>query len=67
VLRGIGIIEMGIRGLDRQTASFPHRIARIDREIEDCRLELRSIHMDTPQSAREHRLHSDRLAEGTAQ
>ena len=67
VLRGVGIVEVGIRGLDRQAASLAHRIARIDREIEDGRLELRGIGVDTPEPAREHRLHSDRLTEGTAQ
>ncbi len=67
MLCGVGIVEVGIGGLDGQAAPLLHRIARIDREIDNCSFELRGVGVDTPEPARKHRLHSDRLSKGTTQ
>ncbi len=49
-LRACGerLIEGGIGRLDREEACLRHRIPRVDREIEECRLELAGIRGDAP-------------------
>src|SRR5882762_9837577 len=50
----IGLIEITIRGLDRQLAAIGHGIAGIEGEIEDCVLELIGIGEGAPQAPRQH-------------
>ena len=61
--RGIGLVEMRIGRLDRQPAAVRHRIARVHREIEQHVLELVGIDPRLPQSAGEHGLDRDVLAQ----
>ena len=65
--RDIGLVEIGVGGLDRQAAAVGHRVARVDREIEDRVFELVGIDRDLPQSAGEHGLDGDGLADRPAQ
>ena len=66
--RGVGIVEMRVRRFDGQLAAVRHRIARIDREIEQHVLELVGVHPRLPQPAGQHGLDRDhpRPASGAA-
>ena len=64
---GIAIVEISIRRLDRQPAAVRHRVARVDREVEQHVLELVGIDARLPQAAGEHGLDRDVLAQGPAQ
>jgi len=45
---GIGLVEERVRGLDRQLAVSRHRVARVDRQIEQRMLELVGVDQDGP-------------------
>ena len=64
---GIGLVEIGIGGLDRELAAVRHRVAGVDREVQDRALELVGIGEAAPQAARQHGLDRDLLAERAAQ
>ena len=40
---GIGLVEIGVLGFDREPAAVRHRVARVDRQVEDRGLELVGI------------------------
>ena len=64
---GIAIVEMGVLRLDRQLSAIRHRVARIDREIQDHVLELIGVGVDPPQPASQHRLKDDVAPKGMPQ
>ena len=64
--RAVGLVEIGIGGLDRQLAAVRHRVAGIDRQVEQRVLEL--VRSATPgHSPPPARSRPDRLAERAAQ
>ena len=65
--RGIGLVEIGVGGLDGELAAVRHGVARIDGEIEDADLELVGIGQHPPQPAGQHGLDGDLLAQSAAQ
>jgi hypothetical protein len=67
ICRAVALVEEAVRGFDRQLAAIGHRIARVDRDVENRALELVAIHRDPPEPAREDRLDSDTLAERAPQ
>ena len=52
MLGDVAIVQIGVRGLDRQLAAVRHGVARVDGEIEDRVLELVGIGVDAPQAGR---------------
>ena len=64
---GIGLVEIGVGGLDGHLAAFGHGVARVDGEVQDRRLELVLVGEGEPQPAGQHGLERDRLAQGAAQ
>ena len=59
--------KLDIGGGDGELPALGHRIARVDREVQQRVLELRRIDQAFPQAAGHHRLELDRLAEGPVQ
>ncbi len=67
-MRGrVGLVEMGVGGLDRELAAPRHGVPRVDGEVEDADLELVGVGQHPPQAAGQHRFDGDLLAERTAQ
>jgi hypothetical protein len=58
----IGLVEMGVGGLDRELAAARHGVAGIDDEIEERAFELVLVGVREPQPAGEHGLNGDPLA-----
>jgi hypothetical protein len=46
--RGIAFIEIDIRGFKRELTALGHRIARVDRKIDDGHFELIGVHIGAP-------------------
>ena len=44
------LVVVGVAGADRQAAAFGHRVARVDREVEDGVLELVGIGVGAPEA-----------------
>ena len=53
------IVEPFVGGLNRQTPPIRHGVARVNAQIEECALELRSVHFGRPQPRRAHDLDGD--------
>ena len=62
-----GFIRCQIAGLHRQLAAVRHRVASVDREIDDHLLELRDVDLDRPEVAAMHEVEFDLLADQAAQ
>ena len=67
MLAGVTLVEIGVGGLDREPAALGHGVARVDREIDDGVFELVGIDRRLPQTAGQHGLDRDRLADGPPQ
>ena len=65
--RGKGPIELHVRRADNELAAVAHRVARIDRQIDQRTLELPDIGIDRPQPARRIDLEVDGAADRPAQ
>ena len=63
----IGLVEDDVAGFERELAAVRHRVARIDRKIEQCGGELCRIGDGAPDIVFQHRLDLDLLAERRAQ
>ena len=57
-----GAAHDGVAGLDGEAAADLHRVARVDREVEDHQLDLRRVDQRRPEMFGEHRLDADRTA-----
>ncbi len=66
VFGGVAVVEIAIRRLDRQLAAVGHRVARIDREIDDGAFQFVLIDFRRPESAGKHSLKFDRRAKRAA-
>jgi hypothetical protein len=64
---GIGVVEMGVRGLHRQPAALRHGVARVDHQVEDRVLELALIDEGAPEPAGTYGLHPQMLADRVPQ
>ncbi len=62
IFLGESIVHIGIRCLDRQLAAVRHRVARIDRKVDDSIFKLNAVGQDLPKASREHSLYIDGLA-----
>jgi hypothetical protein len=51
----IGLVEVGVRGLDGELAAVRHGVARVDREVEDGVFELVRVGLDAPEPRGQHR------------
>ena len=58
---------MRVLCLDGQLSAIGHRVAGIDREVDDCIFELVRIGFDRPQARGEHGFHFDRFPKGSVQ
>ncbi len=65
--RDVGVVEMGVGGLDREPPAVGHRVAGVDGEVEDRVLELVGVAEGQPQAAGHHHLELHPLAERPAQ
>ena len=63
----VGIVERGIARFDREPAVAVHRVAGVDREIQQRVLHLERIDERIPQAARHDRLDLDAVAERAAE
>ena len=63
----VGGVDVDVLGVERQRAAVGHRVARVDREVEQHLLELAVVGHDRPQVGRQRRLEHDVLAERAAQ
>ena len=63
ILPRIGFVEISVRRFDRELAAIRHRIAGIDRDIQDRALELLCVGTGLPQTTRGNRLDLDQFAE----
>ena len=52
VTRRVGVVELGVAGLDGELAVAVHRVARIDREVQQRVLDLDRVDEGVPQAAR---------------
>ena len=64
---GVVIVEEGISGLDGELALTIHRVARVDRQVEQRILDLHRVDERVPKSAGDHRLDFDALAKRAPQ
>ena len=64
---GVGLVEQGVCGLDCQLSPAGHRVPRVDRQIEERMLELVGVYQHRPQTAGQHGLGLDLLAQSAAQ
>src|SRR6266540_5658069 len=60
---GVRFVQFDVRSLDRQFASFRHRIAGIDGQVQDDLFDLPWIHLDETQSRLQDGFQKDVLAE----
>ena len=60
---GVTIVEMNVAALDRQLAAIGHRVARVERKVEQRGGELVGIDHRGPGVLGEHRRDLDMLAE----
>src|SRR3989442_1185457 len=67
VLRGVGFVELGVRGLDRELAALRHGVARVHGQVHDHLLELTGIRLHRAHVGCERRAQLDVLADETAQ
>ena len=67
MLGGIGVVEVAVRGFDRQPPAIRHGVACVDREVQHDIFELTGISIGLPEPACQHRLHLDRLAQRPTQ
>src|SRR5439155_15948334 len=49
-MAGIGLVQLDVRRLDRQPSAARHRVASVDRQIEDDLLDLSGIRPDAPEA-----------------
>ena len=63
----IGVVEVGVGGLDGQRAAGRHGVAGVDRQIEHGAFELRRVGLGAPQAAGKHGLDFDLFAQRPAQ
>jgi hypothetical protein len=63
----IGRVDVRVHGLYRETTTFRHGIAHVDRQVEDRGLERVRVDFDAPKARAAHGLDRDRLAEGAIQ
>ena len=62
--RRVGRGQCEIPGADPQPAAAAHRIARIDRQVQQCQVELQGLDPDRPQAAVECGLDDDAVGHG---
>ena len=60
--RTIRFVDVDVRGFDRQAAARRHRVARVDRQVEDDLFELAGVGPDARQRRRERRRELDVFA-----
>jgi len=65
--RGIGLVEIDVAGFQRELAAIGHRVARVQREIEDRCRELVRIDQRRPGVRRQQRRDLDLLAQRRVQ
>ena len=62
--RRIDVIKVDIRGFNREFAAFGHRIACVDRQIDDSDLKLVGVDIGAPQATAKDRLDRHLFAQG---
>ena len=62
----VGVVERRIGHFERQASGALHRVARIDRQVQDRVLELRRVDLGGPEAARDHHLDVDLFAQRAA-
>jgi hypothetical protein len=67
MLAAIGVIEIGIAGFDRHLAAIGHRVARIDRKIQDNAFKFWTVGLDRPHAGAPHNLDRDVLADAPSE
>ena len=67
IARDIVLVERGVARLDQQPAAVRHGVARVDAEIDQRRLELGAVDVDTPQAVGEDGCDLDLLAQRAPQ
>ena len=67
MLGGVSLVEFHVRGLDRQHAAARHRVAGVEREIEDHLFNLARIGADTVERVRRPRSQVDVFSDEPAQ
>ena len=63
----VGLVHGDVRGIDRELPAAGHRVARVDRQVDQDLLELAGVRLDRPQAAGGHGGQVDVLAQGAAQ
>ncbi len=61
---GVALVQIDVRGLNRQQPAVRHRIARVDSEVQNRALELVLIDIHRPQPGRQDALEFDGFAQG---
>ena len=64
LLRRIGVVEVRVAGFDRKLAALRHRVARVDREVQDRAFELVRVAQRGPEPAGGDDFEADGLADG---
>ena len=63
VRAGISLVEEGVGGLDCHPAAIRHRVARVDRKVDNRAFQLAAVGGDRPETTGKHRLDLDRFIE----
>ena len=63
----IGVVEVGVGGLDRELAALGHCVPRVDRKVHQDGFQLGRIGLDRPQAAAADHLEFDFFAQGALQ
>ena len=66
VLLAISLVQIGVAGLDRQSAAFFHGVTGIDGQVQDRRLKFSRIGLHRPKAATSDDFERDVLAQGAA-
>jgi hypothetical protein len=66
MLAAIDLIEIGITCFDRHLAAIGHRVARIDRKIQDSAFKFWTIGLDRSHASAPHNLDRDVLADASS-
>ena len=63
----VGLVDRGVSGFDSETSTLRHRVARVDRQVEQRILEFAGVGEGAPEPAGENGFDTDILAQRALQ